>query len=35
MLLAAAVNWLHTGQTAIVLLKDAYDVMEIIKVQKA
>jgi len=35
MLLAAAVNWLHAGQTAIVLLKDAYDIFEIIKVQKA
>lgn len=35
MLLAAAVSWLDAAQTAIVLIKDAYDVVEILKVQKA
>lgn len=35
MLLAAAANWLQTGQTAVLVLQDAYGVIELFKVQKA
>jgi hypothetical protein len=35
MLLAAAANWLQRGQTAVIVLQDAYGVDELFKVQKA
>jgi hypothetical protein len=35
MLLAAAANWLQIGQTAVIVLQDAYGVVELFKVQKA
>lgn len=35
MLLAAAANWLLKDQTAVVVLQDAYGVVELFKVQKA
>lgn len=35
MLLAAAANWLQKGETAVLVLQDAYGVVELLKVQKA
>jgi hypothetical protein len=35
MLLAAAANWLQISQTAVIVLQDAYGVVELFKVQKA